>query len=80
MLGGPIGLAITAWVASITMKCFDNLWVSLLKSNKVDFLAYMRYVDDSRSFLSYLKKGVRWVESKFEYRQVWEVEDNQLKG
>ena len=60
LLGGPIGLNVTAWAASIVMKCLDNIWTALLRSNNVDLLAYLRYVDDSRSFTKGFKKGVRW--------------------
>ena len=65
--GGPIGLAVTAWIASIVMQCFDNLWVKLLKMNNVFLFAYMRYVDDSRNFTKSLKKGVRWFNGSFQY-------------
>ena len=27
LFGGPIGMVLTAWLASIVMKAFDNLWV-----------------------------------------------------
>ena len=73
--GGPIGLAVTAWIASITMKCFDNLWTSLLLANKVENLAYIRYVDDSRQFLRGLRKGVRWKNGCFSFDKSWEIED-----
>ena len=59
VMGGPIGLAVTAWIASITMKCFDNLWMNVLKSSNIKILDYVRYVDDSRNFSKCLKKGVR---------------------
>ena len=65
--GGPIGLAITAWIAPIIMQCFDNLWVELLIDNNVSLLSYMRYVDDSRNFIKGLRKGVRWINNKFFY-------------
>ena len=65
--GGPIGLNITAWAASIVMKCYDNIWMAILRSNKIDLLAYLRYVDDSRSFIKGLRKGVRWCGGEFKY-------------
>ena len=67
-LGGPIGLAITALLASITMKCFDNLWIKLLESNNVKYLTYVRNADDSRNFMTGLRKGVRWSKGKVEYQ------------
>ena len=73
--GGPIGLNITAWAASIVMKCYDNIWMAILRSNKIDLLAYLRYVDDSRSFIRGLRRGVRWCGGKFKYDIEWEIED-----
>ena len=61
LLGGPIGLNVTAWAASIVMKCFDNIWTALLRSNNVDLLAYLRYVDDSRSFNKRLQERGKMV-------------------
>ena len=60
------------------MKCFDNLWLAILRRNKVDFLAYLRYVDDSRSFMRGFKKGVRWSKGAFAYDIDWEIEDYRL--
>ena len=74
-LGGPIGLAATAWIASLTMKCFDNLWNALLVRNRVIFHLYLRYVDDSRTFLRGLRKGVRWAKNRFVYSKIHELED-----
>ena len=31
--GGPIPLAPTAWIASIVMRAFDNLWLKLAEEN-----------------------------------------------
>ena len=57
------------------MKCYDNLWIALLNANGLDFLKYLRYVDDSRMFLNSLRKGVRWVDGKFQFIPIWQVED-----
>ena len=46
-----------------------------MRSNNVDLLAYLRYVDDSRSFTKGFKKGVRWSNGKFEYNLDWVIED-----
>ena len=73
--GGPMGLAITAWIASITMKCYDSLWISFLNANGLDFLKYLPYVDVSHTFLKALGKGVRWVDSKFQFNPIWQLED-----
>ena len=75
LLGGPIGLAVTAWIASITMQCFDNLWTKLLADNKIECLTYVRYVDDARDFTRGLKKGVRWKNGSFSFNKNWEIED-----
>ena len=75
LFGGPIGMVLTAWLASIVMKAFDNLWVELLRANRVNLLGYGRYVDDSRSFLNGLRKGWRWHENAFEFKSSWEAED-----
>ena len=77
LLGGPIGLALTAWAASLTLKCFDNLWIGILIDNKIDFLAYLRYVDDSRTFLKKLRRGVHWKNGKFVYEHSQEIFDNE---
>ena len=69
LVGGPIGLALTAWLASIIMKAFDNLWLQTVISNGLKFLDYMRYVDDSRSFLFGISKGWTWTGSKFEFSE-----------
>ena len=75
MRGGPIGLNVTAWAASIVMKCFDNIWLSILKRSKVDILAYLRYVDNSRSFMRGFKRGVRWRDGVFVYDIEYEIDD-----
>ena len=75
LAGGPIGMVLTAWLASIIMKAFDNLWVGLLVSNRVKFYGYGRYVDDSRTFLAGIAKGWRWVVDRFEFSKTWESED-----
>ena len=38
LFGGPIGSNFTAWLASIVMKAFDNLWETLLIANEIIFL------------------------------------------
>ena len=73
--GGPIGSTLTAWLASIVMKAFDNLWESLLIANHILYLAYARYVDVSRTFMNGIRKGWRWVEDKFEFDSSWESQD-----
>ena len=57
------------------MKCYDNLWVKLLRENNVNLLLYMRYVDDSRNFMRGLRKGVRWVQNRFIFYPNWEKMD-----
>ena len=65
--GGPIGLAITAWLASLVMQCFDNLWLNLLSRNNVAIWDYMRYVDDCRDFYPGINKGWFWSGSAFSF-------------
>ena len=75
VLGGPIGLALTAWLSSIVMKSFDILWQNLLIKNGVKSLDFLRYVDDVRQFLLGIKKGWRWFDGKFCYDSNWEADD-----
>ena len=74
-LGGPIGLAITAWLASIVMKCFDNLWLRLAQKCNIDISCYIRYVDDSRNFLKGIKPGWKWVKNGLKFDEIWLFED-----
>ena len=46
--GGPIGLRITATLAALIMKLWDQAWLQLMRNQKVKILGYYRYVDDSR--------------------------------
>ena len=62
--GGPIGSTLTAWLASLVMKAFDNLWVSLLIANRILYLSY--------AFMNGIMKGWRWVEDKFQFYSLWE--------
>ena len=77
LLGGPIGLSLTVWLASLVMKCFDVLWLSLMKKSRVKILKYLRYVDDSRNFLNQIPKGWRWSKesNKFIFNLEWEAQD-----
>ena len=70
--GGPIGSTLTAWLASLVMKAFDNLWKSLLIANRILYLSYARYIDDFRTFMNGIMKGWRWVEDKFQFYSLWE--------
>ena len=65
--GGPIGLAITAWLASIVMQCFDNLWLQLVQKNNITLWDYMRYVDDCREFYPGISKGWYWSGKSFSF-------------
>ena len=76
LLGGPIGMVLTAWLSSIIMKAFDNLWVNLLLSNNIRLLGYGRYVDDSRVFNNGIQRGWRWVDSHFAFDTKWAEEDD----
>ena len=39
--------------------------MEVVKTNKLSILDYLRYVDDSRSFLFGIKKGWKWNGRKF---------------
>ena len=57
--GGPIGLRRITSLAALIVKMWDHAWKSLLESEGLNALHYMRYVDDSEDFLIPLIE-VRW--------------------
>ena len=58
--GGPIGLCVTAALASLIMCYFDRALAHLLTRESIKKNLSFRYVDDSRYGMKPVKAGVRW--------------------
>ena len=72
--GGSIGLALTAWLASLIMRALENLWVKLLLRNNIKILDFLRYLDDCRNIMVAVNNGWRWYDGQFVIRRDWELE------
>ena len=48
--GGPIGLRLTACLASLIMKMWNSSWSLLLRREGISMIDMCRYVDDVRNF------------------------------
>ena len=75
--GGPIGLRLAGAAARIVMGEWDSILLKRLVENGMDIEMAMRYVDDIRIVTKVLKKGWKWQDNSFQYRDAWKKDDQQ---
>ena len=64
LLGGPIGLRLTAALANLVMAYYDITLKKLLSRESIRLLLSFRFVDDSRFGLQPIKPGWRWISGR----------------
>ena len=64
LLGGPIGLRLTAALANLVMSFFDMALKKLFAREKIKTPLSFRYVDDSRFGMKPIRPGWRWLNGK----------------
>ena len=75
LLGGPIGLRLTAVLANLVMAYYDMTLKKLMTREGVHTNISFRFVDDSRYGLRPIRPGFRWNNGGIVYNSDWVEED-----
>ena len=77
MCGGPIGARLTMCVARLVLQQWRDDYSRVIKKANIEELLSKIYVDDNRNVVKKLKPGLRFDETKreFRYESHWEEED-----